>query len=284
MHIGDIIFVEGWDMVRAGVVEHTLAIEAREHVSDHEDGIRLVAIHGFEHSIKIVGLAHAEGLHRDPKRPRGIGGGLVTHAHAEIVAVPQHRDPLYLGHRLLDQLKTFGGESRRIVRNARDVATRVRKVVDKVRRDRITDSKEDHRGHIRNLASERGWKAAGDNHIDSISLHGAHNLAKLAHLTARAARLERKIFAEFVAVLIQLLQQDRAERRLFVYRWTREQGADTVDLRWGLGDRNGGTCDQRAGEKRNEVATEHATPLENASFNGANFMACSDRAEGWKPL
>ena len=60
-------------MMRAGVVEHTLAIEGREPVSDHEDGIRRVAIHGFEYSVKIVGLAHAERLHRDPERPRGIG-------------------------------------------------------------------------------------------------------------------------------------------------------------------------------------------------------------------
>src|SRR5262245_64736552 len=33
MHIGDIVFVEGWNMVRAGVVEHALAIEGREHVT-----------------------------------------------------------------------------------------------------------------------------------------------------------------------------------------------------------------------------------------------------------
>jgi hypothetical protein len=226
-------------MVRAGVVEHALAIEGREHVSDHEDGIRRVAIHGFEHPVKIVGLAHTEGLHRDPKRPRGIGRGLVTHAHAEIVPVPQHRDPSRLRHRLLDQLETFGGESRRVVRNAGDVATWVRQAVDKVRRDRITDSKEDYRRHIRDLASERGWKAASDDHIDSISLHAAHNLAKLAHLTARAARLECKILAECVAVLLQLLQQDRPERRLLVYRRTGEERADTVDLGLGLGYRAG---------------------------------------------
>jgi hypothetical protein len=72
-----------------------------------------------------------------------------------------------------------------------------------VRRDRITDSKKDHRGHVRDLAGERGWKAAGDDHIDSISLHAADNLAKLADLTARAARLECKILAECVAVLLQ---------------------------------------------------------------------------------
>src|SRR5215470_7230681 len=96
MHIGDIVFVEGWNMVRAGVVEYALAIEARECVRDHEDGIRWVAIHGFEYPGKIVGLAHAERLHRDSKRPRGLGGGIITHAHAEIVPVPQHRDPLRL--------------------------------------------------------------------------------------------------------------------------------------------------------------------------------------------
>src|SRR5215471_9797343 len=123
-----------------------------------------------------------------------------------------------------------------------------------VRRDRITGSNIDHSRHIRDLASERGWKAAGDDHIDSISLHAAHNLAKLAHLTARAARLERKIFAECVAVLLQLLQQERPERRLLVYRRTREQRADTIDLRWGLCDR-AGASNQRADEKGNEVAT-----------------------------
>src|SRR6516164_10715275 len=258
MHIGDIVFVEGWNMVRAGVIEHALAIEGREHISDHEDGIRRVAIHGFEHPIKIVGLAHAEGLHRDPKRPRGISGGLITHAHAEIVPVPQHRDPSPLRHRWLDQLETFGGESGRVVRNAGDVATRMRQAVDKVRRDRITDSKKDHRGHVRDLAGERSWKAAGDNHIDLISLHAADNLAEFADLTTRAARLERKVFAECVAVLLQLLQQDRPERRLLVYRRTREERTDTVDLGLRLSD-SAGASNQRADENGNEVATEHAT-------------------------
>src|SRR5262245_56696953 len=213
MHIGDIVFVEGWNMVRAGVIEHALAIEGREHISDHEDGIRRVAIHGFEHSVKIVRLAHAEGLHRNPKRPGSISGGLITHAHAEIVPVPQHRDPSPLRHRLLDQLETFGGESRRVVRNAGDVATRVRQAVDKVRRNRITDSKKDHRWHIRDLAGERGWKA---DHIDSISLHAVDNLAKFADLTTRTERLEREVFAEGVAVQLQLYQQDRPKRGLLI--------------------------------------------------------------------
>jgi hypothetical protein len=119
---------------------------------------------------------------------------------------------------LLDQLETFGGESGRVVRNAVDVATRVRQAFDKVRRDRITDSKKDHRWHVRDLAGERGWKAADDDHIDLISFHAADNLAEFAELTTRAARLERKVFAECVAVLLQLLQQDRPERRLLVYR------------------------------------------------------------------
>src|SRR5215510_9898427 len=114
---------------------------------------------------------------------------------------------------LLDKLETFGGKSRRVVRNAGDVATRVRKAVDKTRGDRITDSKEDHRRHIRNLAGERGWKAAGDDHIYSISLHAVDNLAKLADLATRAARLEREVLAECVAELLQLFQQDRPKRR-----------------------------------------------------------------------
>ncbi len=117
---------------------------------------------------------------------------------------------------MLDHLETFGGESRRVVRNAGDVATRVRKAIDKVRRDRITDSKEDHCRHIRDLAGERGWKAAGDDHIDSISLHAVDNLAKLADLATRAARLVREVFSECVAVLLQLFQQDRPKRRLLV--------------------------------------------------------------------
>ncbi len=117
---------------------------------------------------------------------------------------------------MLDQLKTFGGESRRVVRNACDVATRARKAVDKARRDRITGSKEDHRRHIRDLAGERGWKAAGDDHIHSISLHAVDNLAKLADLATRGARLEREVFADCVAVLLQLFQQDRPKRRFLV--------------------------------------------------------------------
>jgi len=66
--IGKIVFVQSWYMVRAGIVEDALAIEGRECVSDHEDGIRWVAIHGFEHSVKIVGLPNAERLHGDPER------------------------------------------------------------------------------------------------------------------------------------------------------------------------------------------------------------------------
>jgi hypothetical protein len=165
---------------------------------------------------KIVGLAHAERLHRDSERSRGIGGGIITHAHAEIVPVPQHRDPSNLRHRLLDQFETFGGESRCVVRNAGDVATRARKAVDKPRRDRITDSKEDHRRHIRDLAGESGWKAGGDDHIHSIGLHAVDNLAKLADLATRAAGLEREVFAECVAVLLQLFQQNRPKRRFLV--------------------------------------------------------------------
>src|SRR5262245_19331305 len=261
MHIGDIVFVEGWNMVLAAVVEHALATEGRERVSDDKDGIRWVAIHGFEGSIKLVGLAHAERLHRDPERPRGIGGGIITHAHAEIVPVPQHRDPSHLRHRLLDQLETFGGKSRRVVRNAGDVATWVRKAVDKARRDRITGSKEYHRRHIRDRAGERSGKAAGDDHIRSISLHAPDNLTKLTDLTTRSACLVREVFAECIAMLLQLFQQDRPERRFLVYRRTRKERTDTVNLRWALSDRIAGVGDQRAGEKRNEVATEHGILL-----------------------
>src|SRR5262249_43784381 len=135
------------------------------------------------------------------------------------------------------------------------------KVVDKARRDRITGSKEDHRRHIRDLAGERRWKAAGDDHIHSISLHAVDNLAKLADLATRAACLKREVFAECVAVLFQLFQQDRPERRFLVYRRTRKERTDTVNLRWGLRDRIAGAGDQRAGEKRNEVATEHGILL-----------------------
>src|SRR5262249_34861342 len=209
-------FVEGWNMVRAGVVEYALAIEARERVRDHEDGLRGVAIHGFEYPGKNVGLAPPERVPRDPKRPPGLGGGTLTHAHAEIVPVPQQRDPSHLRHRLLDQLEAFGGKSRRVVRNAGDVATRVRKAVDKARRDRITDSNEDHRRHIRDLAGERSGKAAGDNHIHSISLHAVDNLAKLADLATRASRLESEAFADGVAVLLQLFHQNRPKRRFLV--------------------------------------------------------------------
>ena len=54
-------------------------------------------------------------------------------------------------------------------------------------------------------------------------------------------------------------------------------------FRWGLGDRNAGAGDQRAGEKRNEAATEHGTLLKHR-LTGANLIACSDWAEGLKPL
>src|SRR5215471_11302971 len=49
--------------------------------------------------------------------------------------------------------------------------------------------------------------------------------AKLTDLTARSTRLERKIFAECVAVLLQLLQHDRPKRRLLVKRWTRKDAS-----------------------------------------------------------
>src|SRR5262249_53461462 len=211
--------------------------------------------------VKIVGRAHAKRLYRDPKRPRGIGGSIITHAHAEIVPVPQHRDPSHLRHRLLDQLETFGGESRRVVRNAGYVATWVRKAVDKARRDRITGSKEYHRRHIRDLTGERGWKAAGDDHICTISLHAVDNLAKLADLATGSACLVREVFAECIAMLLQLFQQDDPKRRFLVYWRTRKERTDTVNLRWGLSDRIAGVGDQRAGEKRNEVATEHGILL-----------------------
>jgi len=45
----------------------------------------------------------------------------------------------------------------------------VRKAIDKVRRDRITDSKVSYRWHVRGLAGERGWKAANDDHINPVS-------------------------------------------------------------------------------------------------------------------
>jgi hypothetical protein len=59
--------------VRAGVVEHALAIEGCEHVGDHEDGVRPVSIHGFEHAVEVIGLTHAERLHRDPEGLRRGG-------------------------------------------------------------------------------------------------------------------------------------------------------------------------------------------------------------------
>src|SRR6266571_2573870 len=264
MHIGNIVFVQCWDTVCASVIEHALAIKGSERISDHEDGVWRFAIHGFEYSIKIVGLAQAERLNRDPERPRGIGGGVVTHAHAEVVPVPQHRDPSHRRDRLLDQREAFGGESRRVIGNAGDVAARMRQAVNKVRRNRIADSKVDHCRHIRDLASERGWKTAGDDHINLVGLHAADDFAKLTDLTARSTRLERKIFAECVAVLLKLLQQDRPKWRLLVKRWTREERADTVDLGWGLCDRKAGAGNHRADEQGNEVATEHGTLSENA--------------------
>src|SRR5215467_12399856 len=72
---------------------------------------------------------------------------------------------------------------------------------------RITGSKEDHRRHIRHLAGERSGKAGGDDHIHSVSLHAVDDLAKLADLATRGARLEREVFSECVAVLLQLFQK-----------------------------------------------------------------------------
>jgi hypothetical protein len=73
---------------------------------------------------------------------------------------PQHRDPSHRRDRLLDQCEAFGGESRRVIGNAGDVAARMRQAVNKVRRNRIADSNVDHCRHIRDLASERDRKTA----------------------------------------------------------------------------------------------------------------------------
>src|SRR5262249_32229552 len=69
---------------------------------------------------------------------------------------------------------------------------------------------------FRARAGERGWKPAGDDHIHSITLHAVDNLAKLADLATRAARLEREVFAKCIAELLQLFQQNRPKRRFLV--------------------------------------------------------------------
>src|SRR5436190_24375185 len=97
-------------MVGGGVIEDALAVEICEHVGDQKDGVRRVAIHGFEHPIEVVGCAHAERLNRYPNRARGSGGRVVTHAHAEVVPVPQHCDSLQLRDHLFDERKTLGPE------------------------------------------------------------------------------------------------------------------------------------------------------------------------------
>ena len=151
-------------------------------------------------------------MHRDTERPRGAGRGVVTHAHAEIVPIPQHGDPLHLRDRLLDQREALGGKNRRVVGNAGDVAAWMRQAVDKARRDRIAGANVNHRRNIRDLAGEGGRIAANHDHIDLVSFHGADDLAKLPDLAAGSARFECKIFTERVAVLRELLQQNRAKR------------------------------------------------------------------------
>ena len=81
-------------MVLGRVIDHALAIEIREHVGDHENGVRGFAVHGLEHPVEVVGRAHAKCLHRRPERVRCARGSLVTLRHAKIVPVPQHRNPL----------------------------------------------------------------------------------------------------------------------------------------------------------------------------------------------
>src|SRR5262249_44048425 len=62
-HPGEIVFVKGWNTLRAGVVEDTLAVEVCEHVGNQKDRLWPVASHGFEHAVEVIGFSHAKGLH-----------------------------------------------------------------------------------------------------------------------------------------------------------------------------------------------------------------------------
>jgi hypothetical protein len=85
-----------------------------------------------------------------------------------------------------------------------------------------------------------------------------HNIAtRRAGLAPRSARQEHKVFAESVAVLLQLFQQQRAERRFLVERRARQQRADTVGPGRGLGGRNTWPSNNSADERGNELATKH---------------------------
>jgi hypothetical protein len=57
-------------------------------------------------------------------------------------------------------------------------------------RDRIATAIGYNRRHIRNLAGDYDWKADGHDDVDLVRLHVADNLAKLAHLAARPARVK----------------------------------------------------------------------------------------------
>src|SRR5262249_1970985 len=127
--------------------------------------------------VGLAGCAQAARLPRDPNRPRCAGGCVVTHAHAEIVPIPQHRDPAHLRDGLFDQPEALGGKNRRVVGNASDVAARMRQAVDKARRDRITGSDVNHRRDIRDLAGECGWKAANYKDVDLVPAFMARTIS-----------------------------------------------------------------------------------------------------------
>src|SRR6478752_7516349 len=77
-------FVDGRQSMRRGVLEHPLTVENCERVGDHQDRVRLLAIHRRERLLEVVGLAHAKRLDADAK---GVGtdlGRAVAHGHAEI--------------------------------------------------------------------------------------------------------------------------------------------------------------------------------------------------------
>src|SRR5262249_34795868 len=129
-------------------------------------------------------------LNRHPDRARGASGRLITHAHSEVVPVPQHRDSLQLRDCLFDERETLGRERRRVIGNAGDGAARPCQPVDKVGGDRIAAAEGDNRSNVRNLAGEYYWKTRGYDDIDLVRLHRADDLRELTDLTTRSPRVQ----------------------------------------------------------------------------------------------
>src|SRR5262249_17228340 len=62
--------IDGRELLGGGERKYPLAVEQGERVSDHQDGVRPLALHRRKGLLEIVGLAHAERLAAEAPRPR----------------------------------------------------------------------------------------------------------------------------------------------------------------------------------------------------------------------